>query len=79
MTTCPVLKQCRFFNDIIEDVPSISETLKNEYCLGDNSQCARYLIFLAIGKEHLPDDVFPHEVDKAEKIIRHFKLYGENK
>jgi hypothetical protein len=74
---CPVLEVCRFFNDIIENVPSISETLKKQYCLGDNSECARFRIFREIGKEHLPDDVFPHEMEKAEKLIRHFRLYGQ--
>jgi hypothetical protein len=77
MNKCQVLEDCRFFNDIIENVPSISEALKKQYCLADNSECARFRIFREIGKEHLPDDVFPHEMDKAEKLIRNFRLYGE--
>jgi len=77
MNKCPVLEQCRFFNNIIEDVPSISEALKEQYCLCDHSGCARFFIFREIGKEHLPDDVFPHEMEKAEKIVRNFRLYGK--
>ena len=77
MNKCPVLEKCRFFNDIVENMPSISESLKEQYCLGDNTECARFRIFTAIGKEHLPDDVFPHEMDKAEKLVRNFKLYGK--
>ena len=78
MSECLLLKECRFFNDIIENIPSVSESLKNEYCLGDHTTCARFLIFKAIGKEYLPDEVFPHEAQKAAKIIRHFKLYGKS-
>ena len=77
MNKCLLLTECRFFNDIIENMPSISEVLKDQYCLGDNTECARHVIFTEIGKEHLPDDVFPHELDKAKKIVRHFRLYGE--
>ena len=77
MKKCPVLENCRFFNDIIENMPSISGSLKERYCLGNNTECARFRIFTEIGKEHLPYDVFPHEMDKAEKLVRHFRLYGE--
>jgi UTP-glucose-1-phosphate uridylyltransferase len=77
MKKCPLLEECRFFNDIIENVPSVSARLKEQYCLGDNSTCARLLVSAEIGKEHLPDDVFPHEMEKAQKIIRHFRVYGE--
>lgn len=74
---CPLLRECRFFNDIIENMPSISESLKAQYCLGRNSECARFLIFTEIGRDHLPDDVFPHELAKAKNLVRHFRLYGE--
>jgi hypothetical protein len=65
MKQCPVLEFCRFFNNILENMPSISESLKEQYCLGDNSDCARYIILNEIGGENLPDDVFPHQKDKG--------------
>lgn len=74
---CPLLNECRFFNDIIENMPSISASLKARYCLSDSKGCARFLIFEKIGKEHVPDDVFPHELEKAEKMLRHYRIYGE--
>ena len=76
MSDCPVLASCRFFNDVIENMPAISESLKERYCLCDNSGCARFFIFSALGKQHLPDDVFPHEMAKARDHVRHFQRYG---
>jgi UTP-glucose-1-phosphate uridylyltransferase len=77
MNKCPVLEQCRFFNNVLENMPAISESLMEQYCLGDNTECARFFIFDEIGKEHLPDDVFPHEMEKAKKLVRNFRHYGK--
>ncbi|KAB0669069.1 hypothetical protein F6V30_14660 [Oryzomonas sagensis] len=40
--TCEIFKCCKFFNDVIPEMPKSADYIKNKYCLGDNSSCARY-------------------------------------
>ena len=70
MAECECLSACPFFNDKMSDVPATAQMMKNKYCLGDKIQCARYMIFSAIGKEYVPSDMFPNMRDRAEKIIQ---------
>jgi hypothetical protein len=41
-----------------------------KYCFEDNTRCARYMVFKALGREHVPPTLLPSQVDKAEEIIR---------
>ena len=69
MADCEFLKGWPFFNDILDDMPAVANMMKSKYCRGDNAQCARYLVRTEVGKEAVPDDLFPHEKDKAQEII----------
>jgi hypothetical protein len=51
------------------EVPVTAERLKKKYCLGDYSACARYMIFKKLGREHVPENLYPHQVEKAEEIL----------
>lgn len=69
MSDCTCLQGCPFFNDQMADMPSTSEAMKTLYCQGDNSACARYMVFLALGKGKAPSDLFPSQIDRAKQII----------
>ena len=69
MSECECLPKCPFFNDMMADKPATAESMKKRYCLGDNSQCARYMVFKALGREKVPANLFPIQVDKALEII----------
>ncbi len=69
MATCECLEKCPFFNDRMAEIPATATMLKNRYCLGDNSGCARYMIFKALGREKVPPNLFPNHSDKARAII----------
>lgn len=69
MTNCECLPKCIFFNDNMAEVPVTAERLKKKYCLGDYSACARYMIFKKLGREHVPENLYPHQVEKAEEIL----------
>ena len=69
MADCECLPKCLFFNDQMANMPAISEMFKKKYCNGDFSQCARYMVFKAVGKEKVPNDLFPNNTDGAEKTI----------
>ena len=70
MSVCKLMDQCVFFNDKMTDMPSTAEFFKTKYCrAGDNSSCARYLVFDKLGLEQVPHDLLPCQVDRIEEIL----------
>ncbi len=66
---CLCLEKCPFFNDRMKNMPSMSEVLKQQFCKGDQSACARYMVFEALGREAVPPNLFPDETDRARAIL----------
>lgn len=69
MFECECLPTCPFFNDNMKGFENIKEMLKKRLCKGDNTNCARYLVFKALGKQNVPLDLFPNQVERAELIV----------
>jgi hypothetical protein len=53
----------------MKGVDRMAELRQEKYCKGDNSLCARYIVFKALGKEHVPADLLPFQTDKAKELI----------
>lgn len=70
MTDCELLQGCLFFNDKMADMPSTAEIIKLKFCQGNNADCARYRVFRALGREKVPRNLFPNQMDAAQRIIR---------
>jgi len=70
MKECECLPICPFFNEKMKDMPTTTSVYKKRYCLGDNSKCARYMIFKALGKEKVPPDLFPNQIEIARKLLK---------
>ncbi|MBN2353029.1 MAG: hypothetical protein JXD23_10710 [Spirochaetales bacterium] len=69
MADCVCLAGCLFFNDKMADMPTMANMYKRNYCRGDSSQCARYMVFRALGRESVPVDLFSNMADRARAII----------
>ena len=69
MAECKLLKGCIFFKETMVYQPDASELLKDHFCLRDYTKCARYMVYKALGRENVPPDLFPYEIDIAKKII----------
>jgi len=69
MSDCKCLAGCPFFNDKMPGDAGIGAIYKKKYCLGDNSKCARFLVFSKLGKEAVPKDLFPNMYEKAQAIV----------
>ena len=70
MPDCECLENCPYFEgDLHKEISVIQELRVQKYCKGDNSTCARYMVFKALGKEHVPRNLLPTDVDGAKKII----------
>ncbi len=70
MTECECLPGCSFFNDKMAEVPATADMMKKRFCLGDNTNCARHMIKAALGKEKVPEDLYPAQVDRAKALLQ---------
>jgi hypothetical protein len=69
MANCELIEKCLFFNDKMKDMPGTAEMFKKRYCKEDNSNCARHVVFKALGREKVPPNLFPNHLDEAKKLI----------
>ena len=69
MAICECLNKCPFFNDKMANMPSMANLIKKKFCESDNTNCARYLVFNAKGKEAVPDDLFPTQIERVKDLI----------
>ncbi len=69
MANCELIATCIFFNDKMADLPSAADFLKKKFCVGDNSECGRYVVFKALGREKVPKDLFPNDIERAKALI----------
>lgn len=67
MQHCEKLMKCPFFNDKMANMPSVADVLKQKFCLGDRSSCARYQVSNA-GKA-IPADLFPNHQHRVRALL----------
>jgi hypothetical protein len=74
MPDCECLERCPYFRaELFQEISTIKELRIQKYCKGDNSRCARYMVFKALGKGKVPDDLIPTQVKRANEIINQMK------
>jgi hypothetical protein len=69
MSECICLPKCLFFNDKMANMPVMAEHMKQRFCLGNNNECARYKVFTTLGRDKVPENLFPNNYDRALEII----------
>jgi len=72
MADCECLPKCPFFHDQMSNMPSTAELVKKQYCSGpnaDNMKCARHMVFVVLGRDGVPSDLYPSETGRADKIV----------
>ena len=74
MSECECVPACPFFNDKMKEKPVMAQMYNSKYCLGGKKEeCARYIVRGAIGKENVPLDLYPNQIESAKSIIAQFK------
>jgi hypothetical protein len=66
---CEKLPTCIFFNDQMENMPSVAELLKTKYCRGGFYDCARFRVATKLGGANVPRSLYPNDTAQAEKIL----------
>lgn len=69
MADCECLPNCPFFFDKMDDMPAMADIYKRRYCQGDNTECARHAVFRTLGRSHVPSDLFPNDMDYANRVL----------
>ncbi len=69
MADCELLKGCLFFNDKMPAETGLGALYKKNFCQGDNSKCARFVVAKALGREKVPTDLYPNMLERANEII----------
>ena len=69
MADCDCLTGCSFFNDRMARRLAIAAVIKQTYCRRDSSACARLRVDAALGTASVPADLFPCQIDRAERIV----------
>ena len=69
MANCPNINHCPFFRDQIAAMPSVSGYLKKQFCQGNFTTYARYIVMETLDAEFVPAVMFPNEKKRAHTII----------
>jgi hypothetical protein len=68
MADCEKLATCPFFSDRMASMPSVAGLMKQTFCRGDKTQCARYQV--ASAGLPVPPDLYPQDIARAQQILR---------
>lgn len=67
---CENLVVCPFFSENMGDDDGITELYVKSLCQGGKKEdCARYIVCKALGRENVPKDLYPLELDRAKAIL----------
>jgi len=70
MISCELQEECLFFHNKIAVMPSTLSALKAKYCReGACSACARYIVHKKLGKECIPENLFPNQLEKVRELL----------
>lgn len=69
MAECVCLPRCPFFHDRMAAMPATAQLVKTRYCLGDQENCARHMVFRKLGSEKVPADLYPTQIDRAKALL----------
>ncbi len=69
MAFCECLDNCLFFNNKMGIEAIAASFYKQKFCNGDNSECARFLVYSEFGSNDVPSDLYPNETERAINFI----------
>ena len=76
MADCECLAKCPFFHDKMEGMPGMTGVYKRRYCEGSSRNCARHIVFREFGATMVPADLFPNEVERADRVLDEMRQTG---
>jgi hypothetical protein len=74
MADCECLIGCAFFNDKMANMPATANIVKKTYCKGNSSNCARHMVFKALGKAKVPSDLYPNMTERVRELSQKVRV-----
>lgn len=75
MPECEYTSICPFFSIEVGYSPELLRAMKVQYCLGDNSGCARLLAIEIVAIDDVPDDLLPSDIERLSGLYE--EVYGK--
>ena len=69
MQECELISTCPFYMGHLKGNEKDISELQEKYCKNNNLHCARYMVFMALGRENMPEELFPHQKERAYELI----------
>lgn len=69
MAECELSSDCESFYEKLSYMQSTARLMKGAYCKWNHAECARYIVSTARGKENVPLDLYPSDLDGAKKLL----------
>ena len=70
MAKCEFVDGCPFFNDTMAEQRALADLYKQTLCRQDPTGCARYIVRTRLGKEAVPPDLYPNDLERADNLLR---------
>lgn len=74
MSRCKWTEACSFFTDEVGYSIDLQMTMRLDYCLTDNTECARLLALDVLPLEEIPRDLLPTEHERLARLGDAWKL-----
>ena len=68
MAECERLATCPFFSNRMANMPRVADLMKQTFCHGNSSHCARYQV--ASAGVTVPSDLYPQDTERARDILQ---------
>lgn len=71
MAECVFLKTCPVYGEYLNN-SKLAKVMQESYCMQASVEkiCASLIIKALLGKEKVPIDLFPNDIEEARKIIK---------
>ena len=69
MDECELKATCVFLNETMCEMPAMAGIYKERYCDAGRDECARYRVFRELGREKVPYDLYPNQLDRSDEIL----------
>ena len=73
MAMCEKFEKCPFYQGKMDCDKGIGALYRKNYCEGDKTKCARYIVSTQCGPEFVNNSLYPNMDKKAQEILANNK------
>ena len=70
---CEKLEKCPFYQGKMDINSGLGKMYRMNYCEGDKTKCARYIVSTQLGAEYVTNSLYPNMSDVADKLLAEHK------